>query len=83
MPRPDPVNHPSHYKAGAFEVLDIIEAFGLDYHRGNVAKYLLRAGRKDKGKELEDLKKARFYLERIIARMEETHAALREGLAQG
>lgn len=60
----DMVNHPPHYKAGGIEVIDIIEAFGLDFHRGNAIKYILRAGRK--GAALEDLRKAAWYLARAI-----------------
>ena len=71
----DPVNHPPHYKAGTLEVIDVIEAFGLDrsFCLGNVAKYLLRHGRK--GDALEDLKKARWYLDREIARLSNGKAA--------
>lgn len=61
----DMVNHPAHYNKGGIEVLDIIEAYELDYKLGNVIKYILRA--KYKGRELEDLKKANFYLEKAIA----------------
>ncbi|HWL04518.1 MAG TPA: DUF1937 family protein [Xanthobacteraceae bacterium] len=62
----DPVNHPSHYKAGGLEAIDVIEAFDLDkdFLLGNVAKYLLRSGRK--GAALTDLQKARWYLDRKI-----------------
>lgn len=68
----DSVNHPSHYTTGAVEPIDFIESQGLNFNRGNVVKYVARAGRKkSKGrtlvaKELEDLKKARFYLQREI-----------------
>lgn len=62
----DPVNHPSHYCRGGIEVLDAIEAWELDYHRGNSIKYIARAGYKDPSKEVEDLKKARFYLVRKV-----------------
>lgn len=62
----DPVNHPKHYCVNGVEVLDVIEAFGLGYHLGNTLKYILRAGRK--GDRLEDLRKARFYLDREISR---------------
>lgn len=62
----DIVNHPPHYTFGKFEVIDVIEDWKLPYHLGNVVKYIARAGRKDPGKELEDLKKARFYLDRFI-----------------
>ena len=63
------VNHPSHYQSAKMEVIEVIEAFDLGFNLGNVAKYLLRAGRK--GKRLEDLKKAQWYLNREIEK--ETH----------
>lgn len=66
----DPVEHPSHYTRGRFEVIEVIEDWGLSYHLGNVVKYIARAGHKDPTKELEDLKKSRWYLNRYIARME-------------
>lgn len=68
----DPVNHPSHYTRGGIEVLDAIEAWELDYHLANVVKYVARAGHKDPAKLLEDLQKARFYLDRRIQRAEKT-----------
>lgn len=58
---------PDHYKAptGAdIQAWDIIDAFQLDFYRGNVVKYLCRAGRKDD--ELADLRKAAHYLQRSI-----------------
>ena len=59
------VNHPDHYRSKhGVEVIDIIEEFGLGFHLGNVVKYVLRAGHKSN--ELEDLEKAKWYLERII-----------------
>lgn len=61
----DTVNHPPHYKAGGIEAIDVIESFGLGFHLGNVVKYILRAGRKGYGDE--DLRKARWYLDRRIA----------------
>jgi len=67
----DPVNHPDHYKIGGTEVLDIIEAWELPYHLGNVVKYIARAGRKNPDVYLEDLRKARFYLDRHIRNTEE------------
>ena len=66
----DPVNHPSHYTFGKFEVLDVIDDWGLNYERSCVIKYVARAGRKDPAKEAEDLKKARFYLDREIEKLE-------------
>lgn len=60
----DPVNHPQHYKSAAgVEVIDVIEAFGLGFHEGNVVKYLLRWRQKG---GVEDLRKARWYLDRFI-----------------
>ena len=59
------VNHPKHYQSKhGVEVIDIIEEFGLGFHLGNVIKYVLRAGHKSN--ELEDLEKAKWYLERAI-----------------
>ena len=66
----DNVNHPSHYTDGDIEVIDYIEDKKLGYHLGNVVKYVSRAGKKDAGKEIEDLKKARWYLDRYIDRLE-------------
>jgi len=66
-PKADPVNHPPHYKTGGIETIDFIEAKELGYHLGNVIKYVTRA--KHKGNELEDLKKAQWYLERAIMKL--------------
>lgn len=62
----DMVNHPPHYKVGGIETIDFIEAKGLNYHLGNVVKYVTRADHK--GARLENLKKAQWYLEREIAK---------------
>jgi hypothetical protein len=43
----DNVNNPPHYKRGGLEVIDVIEAFGLNFHLGNVVKYVLRHKDKD------------------------------------
>lgn len=68
LPVNDPVNHPSHYTRGGVEVIDAIEAWDLGFCLGNTVKYVARAGHK--GDALEDLKKARWYLDREIARRE-------------
>lgn len=60
----DVINHPSHYTRGKIEVIDFIEDQQLPYHLGNVIKYIARAGYK--GDKVEDLKKARWYLDRYI-----------------
>ena len=65
-PAHDPVNHPAHYKVGGIETIDFIEAKGLSYHLGNVVKYITRADHKSN--KYEDLCKARWYLNREIAK---------------
>lgn len=64
--RGDPIVRPAHYNMGRIEVIDAIEDWKLPYHLGNVVKYVARAGRKDPAKKIEDLKKARWYLDRQI-----------------
>ena len=64
------VNHPSHYNDGKIEVIDFIEDKNLNFHRGNAVKYIARAGKKDESKEVEDLKKAQWYIEREIKKLE-------------
>ena len=66
----DVVNHPAHYTDGKIEVIDFIEDKGLNFHRGNAVKYISRAGKKDPAKEIEDLKKVVWYLNREIVRLE-------------
>lgn len=65
----DPVNHPSHYTFGKIEVLDVLDDWNLGYNRSCVIKYIARAGKKDPTKELEDLQKAAFYLNREIQKL--------------
>lgn len=64
----DPINHLPHYAGTAHEPIDVIEAWGLGFHLGNVVKYIARAGKK--GAALEDLRKARWYLDRYITTLE-------------
>jgi len=65
QPSADPIDHPPHYKtASGLETIDVIEAFELNFRLGNAIKYILRAGKK--GDRIEDLKKARWYLDREI-----------------
>ena len=63
----DPVNHPSHYTSFPVEVIELTEH--LNFCRGNAVKYLCRAGLKSKDTEVEDLEKARFYIQREIERV--------------
>ena len=70
MSKEDMVNHPPHYKQRGMEVIDVIEAgIGdqgfIGYLLGNILKYLLRF--RHKGKPIEDVKKARWYLDKLIA----------------
>lgn len=66
---PDLVNHPPHYQlAPGVEVIDLTEH--LTFCRGNAVKYLCRAGAKAGASELEDLRKAEFYVQREIARVQ-------------
>lgn len=65
----DNINHPNHYQSeSGIEVLDVITAFGSDseitgYYKGNILKYVLRY---DKKGGIEDLRKAEFYLKKLI-----------------
>ena len=62
--RREAVNHPPHYNQGTIEVIDAIEDWGLDFNAGNVVKYVSR--HQHKAEPLEDLKKSRWYIDRII-----------------
>ena len=63
----DPVNHPPHYTKhpSGVEAIEITEHF--NFNKGNAIKYIWRSS--DKGKEVEDLRKARWYIDREIARI--------------
>lgn len=65
----DNVNHPAHYTDGKIEVIDYIQDKGFNFCRGNAIKYISRAGKKDKAKEIEDLQKAVWYLNKEIERL--------------
>jgi len=68
------VNHPNHYggKENQYEVVKVCEAWNLDKdaYLFNVVKYVARAGKKNPEKELEDLTKALWYLNRKIENLE-------------
>lgn len=65
------VEHPAHYNTGSIEVIDAIEAwgFGEGFNRGNAIKYIARAGKKNPETEIEDLRKARWYINEEIKRL--------------
>ena len=64
------VNHPSHYRSSTgHEAIDVIEAWELDFRLGNAVKYISRAGKKSPEKEIEDLEKAVWYVNRRIQKL--------------
>lgn len=58
----DAVHNPKHY-VGGIQPKDFIRANDLNFNRGNAIKYVTRAGKKDPNKEIEDLEKAKQYLQ--------------------
>ena len=60
------INHPDYYNTGKIEVIDFVEDQKLGFHLGNAVKYICRAGKKDPHKNVEDLKKAVWYINRYI-----------------
>jgi len=66
------VDHPVHYggKENMYEAIKVIDAWGLGFHLGNVIKYISRAGKKDPKTLIQDLKKATWYLEKYIEKLE-------------
>jgi len=61
------IDHPAHYrKDTGHEAIDVIEAWDLNFNLGNTLKYISRKGRKDPNAYIEDLEKARWYLDREI-----------------
>ncbi len=60
------VDHPQHYHPGQYEAIKVIDAWELDFYLGNALKYISRAGLKDKDKEIEDLQKAIWYIQKFI-----------------
>ena len=79
------VNHPEHYNQNGIECFDVISAFFgkealEDFCLGNALKYLMRC--QHKGKYIEDLKKAKFYIEKILALRGEPQADLNQILKE-
>ena len=66
------VNHPNHYggESNPYEAIKVIDAWDLDFCLGNTVKYISRAGKKSPEKELEDLRKAAWYLQHKINKLE-------------
>jgi len=67
----DKINHPQHYNMGKYEAIDVIEdwGFGEGFNLGNCLKYISRAKYKHPEREIEDLEKAAWYLNREIERL--------------
>ena len=64
------VDHPDHYlSSSGHEVIDVIEAWSLDFNLGNAVKYIARAGKKNPEKKSEDLQKAIWYINRNIEKL--------------
>ena len=72
----DAVSRPPHYTAYGVEVIDLTEH--MNFCRGNVVKYICRAGLKPTADELEDLRKAQWYLNRGIARVERQREGMKK-----
>jgi hypothetical protein len=72
MDNKEMVNHPNHYggEDNIYEAIKVIDAWELGFSLGNTVKYISRAGKKNSDKELEDLKKAKWYLEHHIKNLE-------------
>lgn len=65
------VNHPQHYggEDNTYEAIKVIEDWGLNFNLGNTVKYIARKGKKSNN-DLEELKKAKWYLQREIDKLE-------------
>ena len=68
------IDHPEHYggRDNLYEAIKVIEAWGLDFCLGNTLKYIARWGKKQNSQNdiVQDLKKARWYLDRKISQLE-------------
>lgn len=68
MSKKNEINHPDYYggEDNPYEAIKVIEAWQLDFSLGNAVKYIARAGKKDSSKTIQDLEKAKWYIERAI-----------------
>ena len=67
----DPVDHPDHYNTGRIEVIAFLDDQGLGFSLGNAVKYISRAGKKNPSTYVQDLEKARWYLDHEIQRAQD------------
>ena len=77
---PDNIKHPAHYAFGKYEPVKVIRDWNLNFNLGNVIKYVARADHKYN--KLEDLKKARQYLDFEIEELENQHEEKKQGYAK-
>ncbi len=77
-PANDPIN-PAHYRSGGMQCIDAIEALGIgpEFCRATAIKYLWRLGNKDD--ELQDARKALWYVNRLVQELEQTNLQRKEG----
>lgn len=67
----DEISQPTHYTTGGIEPIKFIQSHSMNFEKGNVIKYVTRAGKKEGQKEVKDLKKARQYLDFLIKKLED------------
>ncbi len=73
--QPEAINHPAHYGGDVpYEAIKVIAAWELNFPLGNTVKYIVRAGKKEDTSSLEDLRKARWYLDWWITELEKENA---------
>lgn len=73
MSNNEQINHPEHYGGDTpYEAIKVIEAWDLGFCLGNTVKYISRAGKKETDKTIQDLEKAKWYLEREISNLKKT-----------
>jgi hypothetical protein len=77
-----PLKRPDYYSRGGIELSDIIKAYDLSWHKANVLKYILRAGRKKKDSLLKDLMKARNSLDWEIEQIRKANGGRREPMEE-
>jgi hypothetical protein len=70
IPMDDGKIKPAHYKAGPMDVIAFCDHHEVNFTRGTAIKYLVRAGKKPEEPELDDLHKAREFIDREIANVE-------------
>ena len=72
------ITNPSYYNSGEISVADFIDAYGLNFNRGNIIKYVTRAGKKKGEDAITALLKAQWYLGREIIRVGKEQAKIEQ-----